>query len=204
MNEFYQNLLTPIVYQWVASHANAKKGKSCCSICFCNENYHGTIYFHADNIIELQILNIETQENLFYLHFQMKDMKMVTENIIAFFNYLQKPHSDVIEESHFTLKKELKILLSCTSGITTSYFAYLLENSLNQTEKHVIVDAVSYTELDQVQSDYDFIFLAPQISYKYPQMKAKYGNKVLMIDSMDFATGNIENVLKIVMKKIEN
>ncbi len=204
MNEFYQNLLTPVVYQWVASHANAKKGKSCCSICFCNKNYHGTIYFHADNMIELQILDIETQENLFYLHFQMKDMKMATENIIAFFNYLQKPHSDVIEESHFTLKKELKILLSCTSGITTSYFAYLLENSLNQAEKHVIVDAVSYTELDQVQSDYDFIFLAPQISYKYPQMKAEYGNKVLMIDSIDFATGNIENILNIVMKKIEN
>lgn len=94
------------------------------------------------------------------------------------------------------MKDDLRILLSCTSGITTSYFAYLLENAINKCNHNVIVDAVSYTDLDNVQSRYDFIFLAPQISYQYAQMREKYGNKVFMIDSYDFATGNVEHVIQ--------
>lgn len=206
MNEVYQCLLTPIIYQWAATHANAKKGSKSCSICFCNDNYHASIYFHKENVIELSILDKYTQDNLFYLHFQMKDIKMAIENINVFFDYLQNNH---VAESNVLpnitpLKDNLRILLSCTSGLTTSYFAYLLENYLNQGKNNVTVDAISYMELDNIQSDYDFILLAPQISYKYPQLREKYGKKVFMIDSYDFATGNIKHVLDSLVKKKEN
>ncbi len=198
MNEVYQSLLTPIIYQWAATHGNAKKGRSSCSLCFCNDHYHASIDFHKDNIIELRIIDKETQESLFYLHFQMKDMKMATENINAFFSFLQDNHTNEsnVLSNVTTMKDDLRILLSCTSGITTSYFAYLLENAINKCNHNVIVDAVSYTDLDNVQSHYDFIFLAPQISYQYAQMREKYGNKVFMIDSYDFATGNVEHVIQ--------
>ena len=79
-----------------------------------------------------------------------------------------------------------------------------MENYLNQGKNNVTVDAISYMELDNIQSDYDFILLAPQISYKYPQLREKYGKKVFMIDSYDFATGNIKHVLDSLVKKKEN
>lgn len=206
MNEVYQSLLTPIIYQWVATQTNAKKGRKSCSICFCNDNYHASIYFHKENVIELCILDKDTQENVFYLHFQMKNMKMATENINAFFSYLQKDHSNESGGQSYTtsVNENLKILLSCTSGLTTTYFAHLLENSLNQSHHHVIVDAISYMELDNIQNEYDLIFLAPQISYKYVELREKYGKKVFMIDSYDFATGNVEHVLDKLIKEREN
>ena len=91
--------------------------------------------------------------------------------------------------------KQINILLSCTSGLTTSYFAYLMQEKMNKVHQNIKIDAVSFTKVDEVENQYDYILLAPQISYKYDEFKEKYGDKVMMMDTIDFASLNVDSVL---------
>ncbi len=78
--------------------------------------------------------------------------------------------ADVERRAQDMASNTLKILLCCTSGLTTSYFAYLMPGRttlLNQTHHCVDVDAINYLELDAIQNQYDCILLAPQIDYHY-------------------------------------
>ena len=42
---------------------------------------------------------------------------------------------------------------------------------------------------------YDLILIAPQVSYTYLKLKEKFGHKVMKIDTMDYASCNIKNVI---------
>ena len=195
MDEFYQSVYSMIAYNWIGSLAEAHKGKSSRSICFCKNQYHGKMSFFDDNIIDLRIEDINTKESIFYLHFQIKNLKMLTENIQSFFDCLNQQHDEACAKEDIIIKENLNILLTCSTGLTTSYFAYLLDEYFQQAQLNIKVDAVGYQELDVIQSQYDFIFVAPQISYLYTKLQEKYGQKVFLIDSYDFATGNIKSVL---------
>lgn len=71
-----------------------------------------------------------------------------------------------------------------------------MQEALNQTHHCVDVDAINYLELDAIQNQYDCILLAPQIDYHYWELRQKYGEKVMMIDTIDFASGNVNRLLK--------
>lgn len=60
----------------------------------------------------------------------------------------------------------------------------------------IVVDAVGYMEIDKVIDDYDMVLLAPQVAYLLPQLKNKYGNKIFIIDSLDFATNDFNAIIK--------
>lgn len=49
---------------------------------------------------------------------------------------------------------------------------------------------------EEVANDYDIILLAPQVAYMYPNLKRKFGKKVLEVEAMDFATGNVNHTLE--------
>ncbi len=90
----------------------------------------------------------------------------------------------------------MKLLVSCTSGLTSSYyFAYTMKNALDKAGVPVIIGAVSFTEIDKVQARYDYILLAPQITYKLPEYRKKYGDRVMNVDSRDFARYDVIRVM---------
>ena len=49
--------------------------------------------------------------------------------------------------------------------------------------------------LARFQDQYDYILLAPQIAYKLPEYRAKYGDRVMTVDSRDFASSDVGRVL---------
>ena len=51
-------------------------------------------------------------------------------------------------------------------------------------------------EIDKAIDDYDMVLLAPQVAYLLPQLKNKYGNKIFIIDSLDFATNDFNAIIK--------
>lgn len=195
MDEVYYELLTPIVYKWVATKEDSHECKDTCSVCFCNDKYHAKINFHENNLIELSVVSKKTNESVFYLHFQIHDLKTTTDNIKSFFCFLENPTEPDSTEQIKPQTRNFKILLSCTAGLTTSYYAYLMQKALDQDHQHIKVDAINYLMLDKVQAQYDYILLAPQISHLYHQLRQKYGNKVMMIDAIDFASGNVNKVI---------
>ena len=196
MDQYYQNLYTMIAYNWIGSLDHAKKGKSSKSICFCKKNYHGKISFFKHSVIELRIEDINTKETIFYLHFEIKNLRMLIENIRTFSKCLNQSDKQQEKQSIvFNMNTQINILLTCTTGLTTSYYAYLLEDYFQKNHLDITIDAVGYQELERIQNRYDYIFVAPQISYQYINLHERYGDKVFLIDSYDFATGNIDAIL---------
>lgn len=194
MNEFYEELMCPIIYRWIKGHNGVQACCKSCSLCIENGEEHGTIRFHDDNIVELVIENQTTHETVFYLHFQMHDMKASIEQFETFFSYLKQPHLQ--HEEVYLEKSSIKnILLSCSGGLTTSYFAYAMQEIVDQKNMNVRIDAVAYTDIDTIEENYDVILLAPQIAYMLPEYKRKYGKKVMSISSIDFATSQFDGIL---------
>ena len=133
--------------------------------------------------------------NIFYLHFQMHDMNSSLQQFNTFFHYLTTPSSEHHDMNvHQTDIK--KILLSCSGGLTTSYFAYSIQEMMNHRDLGIQVDAVGYSDIDNVANEYDIILLAPQIAYMLPEYREKYGNKVMTIETVDFATSDFEGIIQ--------
>jgi cellobiose-specific phosphotransferase system component IIB len=108
------------------------------------------------DIVEFQITETKTGENCFFLHFRDRDELHANE---------------LYEEMVQTLvslreKQKKHILLSCTSAMTTSYFALALQNAADALNENMYFDAVPLTELYEKGFDADVILLAPQIAYE--------------------------------------
>ncbi|MCD7840632.1 MAG: hypothetical protein LUG46_08420 [Erysipelotrichaceae bacterium] len=195
MDEFYQQLVPSIIYKWTILNNHVDAGNEE-EIKLSNNQLNATIDFRQDNILELSINNKDTQENVYYLHFEMKNIKTTVKHIQTFLSYLKNPHKE--EKEMINDSQDMKILLSCSAGITTSYFASLMNEALKESKHNIHVDAISYMNLDSVIDQYDIVLLAPQIAYKYSELKEKYGSKVLVIDDAVFATYDVKSVLNTV------
>lgn len=143
MDEFYQDLLEPVVYRWVKTHEHIKVCENQCTLCIDGSNSTGIISFHNEGIVELSVKNKDSDEILFYLHFQMHDFKSTMDQFNTFFNYLCLP-TIKLGESIFNNVNTNKILLSCSGGLTTSYFAYSMQEIFKRQGLDIVVDAVGY------------------------------------------------------------
>ena len=56
MNEFYEDLMCPVVYRWVKNHEGVKIcHNKCCTLWIDNGDIYGVIEFHDENIVEMCI-----------------------------------------------------------------------------------------------------------------------------------------------------
>lgn len=197
MKKRKQQSLQCEIYDRLASMDCARIRKPCGVISFCNEAYEAFVSFHEDSLMELSIEDKKTGETPFYLHFEARDKKTACENIQAFFSFFKdkNPVRESLDMSIVKNGQPMRLLVSCTSGLTSSYFAYTMKNALNKAGMDITIDAVGFTEIDKVQSQYDYILLAPQIAYKLPEYREKYGDRVMTVDSRDFASYDVTRVL---------
>lgn len=57
-----------------------------------------------------------------------------------------------------TNNTKIKVLLSCTGGLTTGYFAFKVEEAIKLLDLNIEINAISYTNLDQEGSNYDIFY----------------------------------------------
>lgn len=130
------------------------------------EYCRGEVAFYPEEIVELCVVSKLNEQNIFYLHFQMGSLEYAKERF--------QEMREAIES--LRVKPPTKILLSCSCGITTYYFV----DKLNQTSDLLNLDyefsAASYTNLYSEGSQYDAIFLAPQIAYMCDSVKKTLPN----------------------------
>ncbi len=149
----------------------------------------GEIVFHPQNIIELSIINSNTSEPIFYLHFQMTSMK----HAIDLFNEMIET---LINLNDHTNKK---ILICCSSGLTSSYFASKINQAIEILSYDYTVQACSYTKLFEYAPSFDIILLAPQISYLQKEALSKINDKLILnIPSPIFAKYNVGELFRFV------
>lgn len=145
----------------------------------------GEVTFFPMDIIQLYVLNLVTNRHVFYLHFQMHTLE-----------HAMKLFDEMLEcVQALTDKPPVRVLLSCTSGLTTGFFAQKLNESAQLLSLNYEFSAVSYGNLYQTASQYDIILLAPQISYIYETArKILHNKKVWKIPPKTFATYDVRAV----------
>jgi cellobiose-specific phosphotransferase system component IIB len=152
-------------------------------------------FYHLEyDIVSFTIDSPKDEEPLFFLHFELQDLDHAKKLFTEMTDSLKKAAERV----------STKILLSCSSGFTTSFFA----DKLNTAAKTLGVDytfsAVSYTDLFQAAEDQDVILLAPQIGYLYKKASEVLKDKiVLQIPTDVFASYNVSRMLEILQEAVK-
>lgn len=130
----------------------------------------GIISFNDYHIIEMEVINKKNATSEFYIHFQYNN------NAHALSLY-QEFEDALIQTKE---KHTLNVLLCCSGGLTTSYFAMLLNEGAQAISLDYHFDAMSFDRLYHKGSDYDVILLAPQISYKHKEAESALRHKLII------------------------
>lgn len=103
------------------------------------------VIFYKFNIIELNVISKIDQESCFFLHFQMNNI-----------NHAINLFYEMVECLKTLIKKpKIKILLCCSGGLTTTYFAYKIDEAIQLFALDYEIAATGYNELFKKGEQYD-------------------------------------------------
>ncbi len=196
MDEFLRDINTMLFKEWILEqkqdyyqlHLDEKHDDI---IIIESENSYSQVIFNSMNIIELCVTNLINDKNEFYLHFQMQNLK----HAIDLFHEMEECIHKLIN------RPQIKILLSCTGGLTTSYFAEKLQEAADLLNLDYQISATSYNNLFNKGKNYDVILLAPQISYMLAKVQEILKDKIVLnIPAQYFATYDITNTFLMIDK----
>lgn len=143
-------------------------------------------------IIEMKIFNYLIDDYSFYLHFELIEEHRAKQ----LFKEMETAFLDI--EAHH----DERVLICCTGGLTSSYFAMSLNETIKSLNINMTFDAISYTKLDEVIDNYDAILLAPQIKTEKEKLRKLYKGKYITdIPAKIFATYNSFELIELLKAK---
>ena len=148
----------------------------------------GEIRFHllASVIVEMSVTSRARGESIFYLHFELKDMAHAKE--------LWAEMREVFAGARD--KGRRRILLCCTGGLTTGYFAQQLQEAAELLSLDYEFSAVPWAKLGTAGLEAEAVLLAPQIAYQYEAACTLLPEKlVLKIPAKIFARYDVAALL---------
>lgn len=198
MDNFLKDIYVAVFKQWILFHKSddykVYQHTDMEEMIIIETDYGcGEIMFNDFNVIELKVTNKITDTSIFYLHFQMQTLKHAVE--------LFEEMMDTIKT--LVVKPKVKVLLSCSSDFTTSFFAEKLNEAVELLDMNYTFDVRAYSELFDEAKDYDVILLAPQISYMQPKIQKVLKDKlVLRISSHIFAGYDVKATFDFIDEEI--
>lgn len=90
----------------------------------------------------------------------------------------------------------MKIMLICAGGMSTGILMKKMEKWGIEKGVDLEVKAFGIGAYEEVSKDYDVVLLGPQISYKANEIRAKIDKPLDLIQSFDYAVGNVDNIMK--------
>lgn len=128
----------------------------------------------------------EGDKILFYLHYQFYNFHF---SIDLFYRMINKLTEDIeIKTKH--------ILLCCTGGMTTGFFAEKMNRYCELNQLPYQIDATAIYNLDNVYLNYELILIAPQLRYKVMELSQKYKSVIVKsIEPVAFATYDCQALL---------
>lgn len=139
-------------------------------------------------VVEMRVRDKIADEDKFYLHFELNDLdyaKVLFDQMKAFIEDLR------VHRKH-------RILLACTGGLTTLYFADRLNESAQALSANFTFDATGVNYLLEKAFDYDAVLLAPQLKYMHDKVKVMLGKKaVIDIPPGIFATYDTGKLIRL-------
>jgi len=163
---------------------------------FVTENAVGHVqFYHLEyEICALTIESDKADEPVFFLHFEIKDLDHAKDLFTQMTASLKKAGEDT----------KVKVLLSCTSGFTTSFFADKLNGAAETLGLEYEFSAVPYNELFEAAQDKDVILLAPQIGYLFKKAQEVLKDKVIIqIPANVFASYNVTQTVNLIKEELD-
>ena len=143
-------------------------------------------------VVELRITQIKNDKTVFFLHFELLDLRYAKE----LFNEMIETLEEVRKQ------KSIRILLSCTSAFTTSLMAEKLNQASELASDDFQFEAIPYMELYSKANDYDMVLLAPQIAHEAETIKSILTDvQVVLIPAKLFATYDAPGIFEEVKKE---
>lgn len=159
------------------------------------EYAEGNISFYDIGITEMQVINTKTNEVVFYLHFELTEMNHAIELLDEMISCMKLQK----------FAKKYGILLCCSCGITTSYFAEKLNMAAEAMDLDYWFSAVPIDRLYQEAQKYDVILVSPQISFRYDETRSILSTKiVLKVPAQAYAAYSAHEVIDEVRSALEN
>ncbi len=157
----------------------------------------GRVNFYDEDVIELRIDSIREDKTEFFLHFQLTDIKRAQDLYVEMEEAMRK-----LKDQHV-----VKILLTCTSGLTTSYYAELLNAAVQTLSLNYSFRAVSFNKIAEEGKGEDLILLAPQVHYARKKVQEMFRNTAVRnIPAQTFGkydTGSLIELIKGELKEID-
>jgi cellobiose-specific phosphotransferase system component IIB len=151
------------------------------------------IYHLECDIVELRLADSETHENYFFLHFELKEEEHARGLFREMMDALKK----------HTGRTSVNVLLSCTSGFTTSFFAEKLNEAAAMLSLDYQFSATAFSGIHKVGFDADVILLAPQIAWQLKKAKEVFEPRlVLAIPAAAFASYDAGAVIQFVQAEL--
>ena len=144
-------------------------------------------------IVELRITDRIHEETKFYLHFEMNDLNHAKELFEEMLHCLYDMRNDT----------KTKVLLCCSSALTTSYFAEKLNEAAEAIGFDCSFSAVSYNNVFEKAYENDIVLLAPQVSYLYPRACEIMKDKtILKVPPAVYATYDASGIVTLVREAL--
>lgn len=192
MDDFLKDIYVSVFKEWILSQKIDSiqiTDKEPDEIILESQGCKGKVTFNHFHIIELEIENKVNNQKIFYLHFQMNTIHHALKLFKEMVECMLKTDSS----------STIRILLSCSGGLTTSYFATLINEMAEKFHYDVYASAVGCENIYYKAQDYDVILLAPQISYMEARIaKLLPDKKILSIPPKIFAQYDCRAILELV------
>ena len=138
---------------------------------FLTQYAEGVASLHEDlGIVELTITTLADSQTMFYLHFEPNS----PEHAEGLFKEMKET---LLTQNE---KHGVRVLLTCSCGLTTGFFAEQLQAAAEALSLDYKFDAVSFTTIYEKAFDYDVILLAPQIQYEHKKLASVLNDKIIL------------------------
>ena len=152
-----------------------------------------SLYHLETDVFEMQLTRRSDEENIFFLHFELKEEEHAKRL------YREMTQCLVRQKE----KSTLKILLSCTSGLTTNFFAEKMRAAAETLSLDYEIRAVAFNQLYKTGFDYNVILLAPQIAYELKKAQAMFTRQTVMaIPAQIFASYDAGKMIDLIRAEL--
>ena len=198
MDDFLSDIYTILFAKWILLQEvpdfETKVNDDYTEIHFFNKHADIEIVFNTMNIIEFKATNTQSGEIEYYLHFQMKTLNHAMKLFRELTHYMK----------HIGESPTIKILLCCSGGLTTSYFAMKMNEASKLMSLPYVTEASGYNNLYYVAQDYDVVLLAPQISYLHAKAREILKDKIVLnVPPEVFAKYDVKAIFTLVKDSLE-
>lgn len=192
MDEFFSSLNVLIFQKWILANHQENRLRIATSgdtLTIENRSSKSTIVFYRDDLIEMTTCNKTTSQIEFYLHFQMGSILQAVKLFKEMLGCIDK----------IANRPAISVLLCCSGGMTTSYFAAKLEQGAKLLGLNFTIQATGYQNVFYQGTRVDVVLLAPQVSHLYHKVKSVLKHQVVkVIPGALFATYDVKATLDLI------